>query len=205
MKFIDGAIILSFCTALLYCASTAFTHGFMGVLRLDTDVLDRNLHQIIYHGMILSLVPIVIGPIVIFFSSSVRSAIILEISLQVKKKFSLARKTSKVLKLLKLRQKKNKTVLEKKHYQLNATLFKLAVSSFVFLCSMVYLESRGKEEANLLLKNINAGKYQEVDAPAFGVKAMASLFCGARNCAAINPVTKEIIYFPQEGYTIRMK
>jgi hypothetical protein len=205
MKFIDGAIILSFCTALLYCASTVFTHGFMSVLRLDTDVLDRNLHQIIYHGMILTLAPIVIGPMVIFLASFVRSAIILEISSQVRKKFSLARKVSKVLKFLSFRHKKNKTDLEKKHIQLNATILKLAVLSFAFLCFMYYLEKQGKEHANLLLKNINAGKYHEVDVPASGVKAMASLFCGARNCAAINPTTKEIIYFPQEGHIIRSK
>ena len=203
MKFIDGAIVLSLITALLYSASTAFTHGYMGALKLDTDVLDRNLHEILYHGMILCLFPIIIGPIIIFFISLIRSFIITEISFYSRKSFSKARKISKVLVFFSIRRKKKRTSLEHKHYKFNSQLFMVAAFAFTFLCFMAYLEKKGKVDANLLLSEIKSGKYVEVDAPKSNIEAMAYLYCASRNCAALNPTTNEINYFQQEGHIIR--
>ena len=51
-------------TAFLYCASTAFTGGFLGPLGLDGDILDRNLQQILYHGFLISFGPALLALIV---------------------------------------------------------------------------------------------------------------------------------------------
>jgi hypothetical protein len=203
MKLIDGAVILSFFTAILYCASTAFTHGYLGILHLDSDVLDRNLHGILYHGMILCLAPIIIGPLALFFLSICRSAVIVELSSNARKKFSSARKISKCLRFCWLRRKKKLTSLEKKHFELNLLLFKIAALSFAFLCLMVYLEKSGKKDANLLLASIKAETYTEIDSINSTIKPLAFLYCGSRNCAGLDPSSQEITYFPQEGHVIK--
>lgn len=202
MKFLDGAIILSSLTALLYCASNAYTHGYFGTLELDPDVLDRDLHGILYHGMILCLYPIIVGPILLFFLSLIRSLIILEISRVVRSSFGKARKISKFVYFFSLRPKKKRNILQQRHFNRNFSLFSVAVFIISFACFMAYLENKGKTKANILITDIESGKFTQVASKNAGINGMAYLYCGARNCAALNPVDKKIYYFVQDGHVI---
>ncbi|WP_284193860.1 hypothetical protein, partial [Vibrio zhanjiangensis] len=66
MKLVDSAGIAALLTAYLYCVSTAFTHGYFNTLGLDSDLLDRNFHQIIYSGLIQSLNSFIWFTLVVF-------------------------------------------------------------------------------------------------------------------------------------------
>jgi hypothetical protein len=45
----------------LYCVGTAHSGGYLGTLRLDADVLDRNFHQVLYAGFLNSFGPILLA------------------------------------------------------------------------------------------------------------------------------------------------
>lgn len=202
MKFLDGAIVLSSLTALLYCASNAYTHGYFGTLDLDPDVLDRDLHGILYHGMILCLYPIIVGPIFLFLLSLLRSFIILEISKVSRNSFGKARKISKWLYFFSFRPKKKRNILQQKHYARNFSLFNVAAFIFLFACYMAHLEIKGKTKAKKLMTNIESGKFIQVTSKNAEINGMAYLYCGARNCAALNPADKKIYYFAQSDHVI---
>ncbi|MBB1353518.1 hypothetical protein H5072_05635, partial [Pseudoalteromonas sp. SR45-5] len=57
-KFIDSAILLAICTALLFSWSTAHYHGFLIAAHLDSDLMERSFHQVIYSGLMLSMLPL---------------------------------------------------------------------------------------------------------------------------------------------------
>lgn len=203
MRFLDGAILLSFFTAFLYSASTAFTHGFLGTLNLDADVLDRDLHAILYHGMILCLHVIIIGPIILLLLSIVRSAIITEISRIVRNDFRMGRKISRWIYFFSFRPRQRRNALQLHHFNLNFNIFNVVVLLLSFVFLMAYLENEGKLQAKNVLDSIKNGKFVRVTSVDSGVKDSAFLYCGTRNCASLNPENGEIHYFPQEGFVIR--
>ena len=60
MKYsISGSTLLSLITGYLFCASTARYHGYIKTLRLDSDVLDRNFHQVMHDGMLTTVFPFI--------------------------------------------------------------------------------------------------------------------------------------------------
>lgn len=202
MRSLDGAIFLSLFTAALYCASTAYTHGFLGSLKLDADVLDSDLHGILYHGMILCIYPIFVGPIALFFLSFGRSFIILEISRIARTNFRIARKISKFLYFFSVRPKRKRNALQQRHFDINISIFCLATLLTAFLCLMAYLENKGRSKANILIANIEAGEFVRVTSKNPEFDGLAHLYCGARNCAALDPADGKIHYFVQNHHVI---
>ena len=206
MKFLDGAIILAFITAFLFCASTAFTHGFLDTFHLDADVLDRDFHIILYDGFLKCIFPIVVGPFLLLVASVARSALILELSGLIKKsKFKFKRRVYKTLIFLNIRRKKINEKLVEHHYRLNIRLGTIALFAIVFLCMMWRLENKGTKAAELIIESIKNNTYVEVDSLAINRQGLAFLYCASRNCAGVDVKTKEIVYFPQEGHVIRRK
>ena len=56
MRIVDSTGLLALLTGYLYCVSTAYTQGYLNALGLDSDLLNRNFHQVIYHGLLESMV-----------------------------------------------------------------------------------------------------------------------------------------------------
>ena len=54
---IDSAIFLAGFTAVLYAWSTAYYNGYLHVLHLDSDMMERSFHQVIYNGLLISFSP----------------------------------------------------------------------------------------------------------------------------------------------------
>jgi hypothetical protein len=54
----DSGVALAAITAFLYSTSTAYYGSYLRSLQLDTDILDRNFQEILYHGFVLSFVQI---------------------------------------------------------------------------------------------------------------------------------------------------
>lgn len=106
IKFLDSAVILTIITAFLYSASTAYTHGYFGILNLDSDVLDRNFHQILYHGMILNIWTFLTVPLVVALTITTHGAFVTQMSRYVRKSFANGRKLSLLRKKLRLNIRK---------------------------------------------------------------------------------------------------
>lgn len=201
MKIIDSAIVLALMTAFLYCASTAYTYGYFGVFFLDSDLLERNFHQIIYYGMLKSIWFLLT---IVFFLAlfvTINSVCTTEISRYMNKKENKEKKLSKFINKLK---SKNKllTDLEQTHFKRTKKSWAVFFSFLTFILVMAYIESKGIDAAKNMKITIKEGKYRAVK---LGIKQdskpFALLYCGARNCAALNPRNDEIKYFPQKEHT----
>jgi len=75
----------------------------------------------------------------------------------------------------------------------------------MLILSLQYFEGKGKEVALADLKTIESSAVQASDLVTVKIddKLMQLLpwVCGARNCAGIDPNTKVIYYFPQNGHS----
>lgn len=134
------------------------------------------------------------------FTIFTHSEYILEVSRYLKKGFEKGRKVVKLKKKLGMRTKK-RNFLEQKHYRKLFFSVLLAVGSLMFFIKMYSFEKNGIEAATTILSKIEHKKvYRTVRFEGSGdAENIAFLYCGARNCAGLNTVTNNIIYFPQNG------
>jgi len=201
IKLFDSAVILTCVTAFLYSASTAFTHGYFAVLELDSDILDRNFHQILYHGMILNIWTILFIPLIVAAMVTVHSMWKIAFSDYLYKSFKNGRNIVRLRKKFHLSIKKKRKIVNtyEVRYQKAWSAF---VASLFFISGMAIFENRGKLEAEAILQRVKDGTINTVIVLANGTnKKLAYLYCGARNCAAYSAKTNEIVYFPQNGHS----
>jgi len=201
IKFFDSAAILTFITVFLYCSSTAFIHGYFGVLYLDSGVLDRNFHQILYHGMILNIWTLLTLPFLIALFFTMYGMCATELSRYIRNSHTSGKKIVKLKRALRI-EKKQPNLFELKHLKRMKISWLIFLSVFSFMLSMAYFEVQGKEAAHAILVKVANKKHNVVKVKSKEKnEPLAFLYCGARNCAALNIVTKEIVYFPQTGHS----
>ncbi|WP_330924890.1 hypothetical protein [Candidatus Sororendozoicomonas aggregata] len=201
MKISDSAFFLAGITAFLYCSSTAYTHGYFGVLGLDSDVLDRNFHQILYHGMIENLELIMLLPFIficgvlfIYFYVTTLNPVLIKISEKVIKKTNLKNKRKE--------RSEDEIKIDEKYERLLRKSLIFCFAFTVFFSIMIKNEREGRDAANNALKMLDDKSYHKVKIFKNGENLeFAFLYCGARNCAGIEPESREIIYFPQNGHS----
>jgi hypothetical protein len=58
---IESAIAIAVGTAIIYCVNAAFYGGYFSSLQLDADLLDRNFHQILYNGFLMTYPLAILG------------------------------------------------------------------------------------------------------------------------------------------------
>lgn len=68
LKFIDSAAFIAILTSYFYCVGTVYTNGYLGVFGLDSDLLERNFHQVIYSGFISAYSGIFLGVALLFLA-----------------------------------------------------------------------------------------------------------------------------------------
>ncbi len=201
IKFIDSAATITGITAFLYAASTAYTHGFFYAYSLDSNILDRNFHQIIYHGMILNIQPILTIPFVVAIIVSTHSGYKIMLSDYLHKGFEKGRKVVKLKNKLQLSTRKKRPI--EAHYSSVMRKFWLIfILLIIFMLSMGNFELKGKEAATAISESIKSRTFSKVYINGNNSKKeLAYLYCGARNCAALSVENQEIIYFPQNGHS----
>lgn len=219
MKFIDGALIVTATTAFLYCTSTAYNHGYFGTLKLDRDVLDQNFHQIIYQGMFLNLGTIILVPLIYAMYVTLYN----QCKIDALKRYSVLRKIAKSSETRKriFRVASNsvswvynliscvynpiainkRTPQEKVYYSKRNKVWLIPIFAFAFILSMVYFEQQGKNLGLELINDVANGQFNKVTIThQEDSTELAYIYCGVRNCAALDTLTKEIVYFPQDGH-----
>jgi len=201
-KIIDSAVILALMTAILYCVSTAYYDGYLTVMELQHDILDRNLHQILYHSLLVSVVPVMTVLFVLVFVSVLFSYVAVPMWISfLRTSFS----NKKLVLKGKKRFFKNRTdaqfeMVIKRHTRRFFTLFIIAVLSLFYLA---YVESLGIKHAEAIQDEIRNGDIQKsniVNVKIDGVgRELYWLACGSRNCAGIELETKKVFYFEQKS------
>lgn len=199
-KFIDSAILLAICTALLFSWSTAHYHGFLIAAHLDSDLMERSFHQVIYSGLMLLMLPLFLVLLTVSALLYSYSHMLLpEYVNFVRRSYKAKRKVVKIRKYwVGKRIAPEIEKREKKRFNNYFILFGIATS---FLLSLVYFENKGQNHAKELLeqhtknetkgKNIISVPYKK------GFKTLHYLGCGVKNCAGIEPKTNRIYYFSQ--------
>lgn len=202
---LDSGLALAAVTAFLYCASAAYTGGFNGRLGLDGDVLDRNFQQILYDGFLISFGPTLIALTVYTILCFVYSDIVFpEINDALRKNLRRKRFLLKIKHRLHGGRKDSEHELQKKKH--TRVVAVITGAAFALILSLVYFESKGKEKAfevraKLEQKSFLQHEMVTVEVSNHQVKKLFYLACGARNCAGIDPETRIIQYFPQNGHS----
>ena len=200
---VDSGVALAAVTAFLYCVSAAYYGGYLGIFRLDSDVLDRNFHQTLYNGFVISF-PLAFGLAFAYLGYRIVYSHLLLPALT----DWLRTSSKKKRRFIKLRQKllgkrKDAAIVQREKRHSVAIAF-YAAAFLTFLLSLAHFESEGQKAALERLEKINkTGLLSElmlVRINGQDIKLLA-LACGSRNCAGIDPLTRTINYFPQNGHS----
>ena len=199
-KPIDSAILLAVCTALLYSWSTANYHGFLTVVGLDSDMMERSFHQVIYSGLIVSFGPIFLmlflaASALYLWSHAILPSYIDWVRGSIKSK----------RRVIKFRcywiGKRVTTTIEKQEKRRfnHAALYSL--SCLAFIISLVYFEDKGQKQAKDIIAKHMAGENSPGSMVSVVIskndKTLRYLSCGAKNCAGIEEKSNRIYYFFQ--------
>lgn len=198
IKF-DTALLVTVVTALLYTWSTASFNGYLSVLNLDSDIMERNFHQVIYNGLLMSFMPILKFVVSLWLITYLFSHGILPIYVDwLRGHFSRRRKVVKVRRFW--LGKRNLPPIELRAKAFFTKLSFIILISFFYIISLSYFESIGQKQAKELMKNHNKGKNNQTDMIEVEInnknKTLRFLACGARTCAGIEEKTNIIFYFP---------
>jgi len=197
MKTLDSATILAGATAFLYSSSTAYIHGYFNILSLDSDVLDRNFHQILYHGMTLNIFPLFFLPFILAVVVTLHSGFSLSVIDFYNTGYKNKKKVVKLHRLLSLRKEKSSAqIMYSKRIKKSWVIFGFI---FTFMFSMAIFDRNGRINAKSVLSSIEDGTYNSVEVKSSGDK-FVFLYCGARNCAGVDTETGLIRYFQQTGH-----
>lgn len=201
----NGGLGLALVTAALYCISTAYYGGFMGVLRLDADVLDRNFHQTLYHGFLTAFVPV-------FYVMSVMCVLLMLYSHLALPAVNDALRGNRrqQRKFLKIKQwmlgKRRDSAFERRQKRRTVWTCVLVFMGAAFIFFLAHFEREGKEKANRLLSRLERPT-QEAAMVSVRIDGqlhrLLYLGCGARNCAGMDLSTHMVHYFPQNGHAFQ--
>lgn len=206
-RFINSAVALTATTAFLYTIGTAKYGGYLSTLLLDNNVLDRNFHQVLYSGFLTLFFPIAIIGLVYLGGSYIYSHGILPTvidwlrgSISAKRRFIPIRKF--------FFGKRKDTAMEKqaKRRTLHAGIAIIVL--FTLLITLVNIEQQGAQEARKVIAKLDSGKFAPSEFIEITIDGnpnrLIHLACGSRNCAAINPDTRVVTYFPQQVYSYEL-
>lgn len=196
----DSGLLLAATTAYLYCAGTAEYGGYLGVLGLDPNILDRNFHQVLYRGFFVSLLPTMLTVFVVFGLSFFYSYAALPIWIDwFSGKFGRKRKLVKVVRAF--RSHRKAMPVEVRAERNTMFWFKLFVASLVVLSLLIHFESEGKQRAQSLIDTVKSGELSDEDFILVSLKPkprkLVSLGCGVRNCVGLDPKSWRVVYYPQ--------
>ena len=202
---LNSAVFLAAATGFLYCAGTAYFGGYLGSLRLDADVLDRNFHQVLYQGFFVSFGPVLLGllaylAVVLLYTGVVLPHLTdwLRTTPANKRRYVKARK--------RWIRKRKSTIAEKLQQQRLFGALRYTVLGILFILALVYFEWQGRKMASPILKQIGSQKITDSSSIIHvkvneQEKSLLYLGCGARNCAGLDLSSKTIYYFPQNGHS----
>lgn len=195
----DTALLVTVVTALLYTWSTANFNGYILTLKLDTDIMERNFHQVIYNGLLISFQPILIYGFSLWIIAYIYSHGILPTYVHwLRAYFSRRRKVIKIRRFWFGKRNQPLIVLRAKAFFTKLSF--VILISFLYLLSLSHFESIGIKKAKDLMEDYNKGKNKRSDMIDVEInkknKTLRFLACGARTCAGIEEKTNTIFYFP---------
>jgi hypothetical protein len=201
---LSSAAFLAAATAFLYCASTAYMGGYLGTLRLDSDVLDRNFHQVLYSGFLTSFETLLWALIVCASASYVWAYMLFPLFTNYLKKGVAQRR--KAVRIKRFFYWNNRPDTKRERIWKNRTRWALALAllPLALILLLAYYEQRGRSAANELLLRVSRGQPAASEIVRVKiddqVRTLVHLACGARNCAGLEMQSEMVYYYPQTGH-----
>jgi len=201
-KPIDSAIVLAISTAILYSWSTANFHGYLTTAKLDSDMMERSFHQVIYSGLVLSFGPILFALISYACALFVYSHAIFPCYIDYVRSGIGAKR-----KVVKFRRfwvgKRIAPAIERREKSRFNKVGVYTLLALLFIISLVYFEKKGSLQANEVLGNYLTNNEKSDGIIEVNInntkKIMRFLACGEKNCAGIEVDSRRIYYFPQSS------
>jgi hypothetical protein len=216
----NSAIIVTLITAFFYCSSTVYTHAYLRRLGLDSDVLERSFHAVVYQGFIFNLQKMIFISFCIIGFASLRVFLIIEFrrSIKIKRKIVYCK-----VKFLKFFFKENIVLdsYEKSLFIGWISAAKIFILLIIALVALVVSEGNGVKAAGDVNKRIacqliERGKqspsHVNADTPRVSTimpsiyqpdSELMFLYCGSRMCAGFDFDEEQVIYFPHTGFTYK--
>lgn len=194
----DSGIVLAGITAILYTWGTANYHGFILTLQLNSDVMERSFHQVIYSGFLISYqYALAILLFFVIFRYTFSHIFIAGIE-EYKSKSNFAR--NRIIKIKrKIFPEVEHSTLTKKEFSKSKNSLKIFTIGLAYLFSLSHFESKGADEANEIIKAHLSGKNipsQIITTIISGEsKKLRFLGCGEKSCAGIEEKSNLIFYF----------
>jgi hypothetical protein len=216
----NSAIIVTLITGFFYCSSMVYTHAYLGRLGLDSDVLERSFHAVVYQGFVFTLQPMIYTSFFIAGFVLLRVLLIIELRHSKKLKAKVDYCKSKILNYL----FKENIVLdryEKTLLKSGVSVAKIFIVLIIALLTLAKFESNGAKIADDLNKSIaqqlierdkQNASYAKANTPRASTimpsiyksdRALMFLYCGSRMCAGFDLDTEQVIYFPHTGFTYK--
>ena len=204
MGLLNSAGLIVIITAFVFGSSTAYTNAELSVLGLNSDLMERSFHQVLYHGVIMNLVFMFFIPFSLFLVSFFYYKWVAFIQQcfcpSNKSRFKNARRYLKPLRKGGVKFKKERNAL--KRLGLAKDISWITLSIFVGLVILVASHERdGAAAGRAIIESVKDGSAPKVyvgDDP----KEYALLYCGAKNCAAYDTEKKLIKYFVQDQFSV---
>jgi hypothetical protein len=196
---LDTALLITTVTALLYTWSTVLFNGFLGILMLDSDLMERNFHQVIYGGLLISFAPVIAVGLLIWGTLYIWSHGILPVYIDWARS-----KVSRRRKVIRFRRfwygKRNAAPVE---VRAKAVFTRVSVGlmlAIAYILSLIYFESIGQDRAKSILTDHFNGENNPssmIEVKIEGKsKTLRFLACGSRTCSGIEEKTNLVFYFP---------
>lgn len=220
----NSAIIVTLITAFFYCSSMVYTHAYLGRLGLDSDVLERSFHAVVYQGFIFNLQPMMIISMFIVGLVWIKAIVIIEFRRSVNNRRSNAKKIIhfkwKALKFLQIK-KRALDDFERPLIREAINVSKIFLLLFFALLTLARFEIEGGKVANNVNQSITDQLKEKVGqnglVPSVDIlrtsiitpslqkpdTALMFLYCGSRMCAGFDLVKEQVIYFPHTGFTYK--
>lgn len=205
-KLFDSGLILAAGIAVLFSLSTAKYDGYLGAANLDPDVMERSFHQMVYSGFVISfsnilLFLLIMTAIIFLYSHGVLPAFIDYTRRGIKQKRKIVKLRKRLIgnRVSPEIEKRAKSAFNK-----SATCLFFA---FLYVLSLAYFEHQGRQDFMKIRHNYKNGSINGLETVHVkGVnKSLVYLACGAQNCAAIDPKSGSIYYFPEsDGFYFKV-
>lgn len=201
----NSAVILAAVTAALYSFSTAYYQGYLHVLRLDADMLDRNFHQVLYNGFLIALGPALVALIAYSVCALLIAHFLLPAVTDWLRAKWVRRRQYARLKRHILHGRKTPLIETITQDHAN-TLLAFCIAAVLFVGALAYFEEQGRSLARVTLARLDK-PLPTSDLLSVTLenrqRSLLYLNCGARNCAGIEPITRVVYYFPQNGHSFQ--
>ncbi|MDI3380386.1 hypothetical protein ACFPPF_09875 [Xenophilus aerolatus] len=203
---LGSAVLLAGATAFLYSASTAYIGGYLGMLKLDADVLDRNFHQVLYSGMLVAFGPISWMLCTAFLLCGFYTSVVFGLLRPyLKRGVTEKRRILAIKHLFASRSRGSRAEQDMKRRA--RAVFACLLLLGAFLLTLAHLERKGRRSAQEMLQRLGQGQAQVSQMVRVKIedqpRTLAHLMCGARNCAGLEVSTGTVFYYPQTGHSFQ--